>query len=65
MTQNNTEKRYGIYNTVAKEFQFGINAKSKSEAWRILFQKIGNNARKWRFEARELPQKKEDINGNR
>lgn len=49
-----TEKVYGIYNTVAKEFQFGIKAKCKSEARRMLFQKIGNDARKWRFEVREI-----------
>jgi hypothetical protein len=58
MTQNNTEVKYGIYNTIAKEFQFGISAKSKSEAMRMLFQKIGNDARKWRFEVREIPRKK-------
>ena len=50
----NNGKIYGIYNTVAKEFQFGIKAKSKSEARRMLFQKIGNDARKWRFETREI-----------
>lgn len=50
---------YGIYNTVTKEFQFGIKAKSKSEARRILFQKIGDDARKWRFTVKELPNDKD------
>jgi hypothetical protein len=53
-----SEKVYGIYNTVTKEFQFGIRAKSKSEARRILFQKIGNDARKWRFVEREIKENK-------
>ena len=48
------EKVYGIWNSCKKEFQFGIRAKSKSAAWRMLFQKIGNDARKWRFEVKEI-----------
>ena len=48
------EVRYGIYNTMKKEFQFGINESSKSRAYNKLFEKIGNDARKWRFEARPL-----------
>lgn len=48
------DKRYGIYNTVKKEFQFGIEEPSKRKAWNKLFAKIGNDARKWRFEVREI-----------
>lgn len=47
-------KMYGIYNTMKKEFQFGIKEPSKSKAWKKLFDKIGNDARKWRFEVREI-----------
>lgn len=47
-------KMYGIYNTRTKEFQFGIKEPSKNKARQKLFNKIGNDARKWRFEVREI-----------
>lgn len=47
-------KMYGIYNIRAKKFQFGIKEPSKRKARQKLFNKIGNDARKWRFEVREL-----------
>lgn len=47
-------KIYGIYNTVTKEFQFGIKEPSKRKAWKKLFEKIGNDARKWRFVVKEI-----------
>lgn len=46
--------RYGIYNTVAKEFQFGICEPSKRKAIDKLFSKIGKDAYKWRFEVRKV-----------
>lgn len=42
-----------------KEFQFGICEDTPMLAEARLFQKIGDDARKWRFEPRMLPQKKE------
>ena len=48
------EKSYGVYNKVKKEFQFGIKEKSKRKARQKLFRKIGNDARKWRFEIKEI-----------
>lgn len=45
---------YGIYNTRAKEFQFGIKEPSKTKAKQKLFDKIGYDAYKWRFEVREI-----------
>lgn len=54
MSYQNQEKHYGIYNTKAKEFQFGINEPSKNKARQKLFDKIGNDARKYRFEVREI-----------
>lgn len=45
---------YGIYNTKAEEFQFGICETSKRKALDKLFQKIGNDAYKWRFEVKPL-----------
>jgi len=57
--------KWGIYNTAAKEFQFGICEDSPMLAEARLFFKIGDNARKYRFEARSLPKKKEAGNMNR
>ena len=48
------QKVYGVYNTVRKKFQFGIREHSKTKARKKLFDKIGNDARKWRFEIREI-----------
>lgn len=47
-------KIYGIYNTRTKSFQFGIKEPSKTKAFQKLFEKIGDDARKWRFEVREI-----------
>ena len=52
--------KWGIYNTVSKEFQFGICEDSPMLAEARLFYKIGDDARKYRFEARVLPSKKKD-----
>ena len=46
--------RYGIWNTIHKEFQFGISENTPQKAEKKLFQKIGHDARKWRFEIREI-----------
>lgn len=48
------DKVYGIYNLRKKEFQFGIKEPSKRKAIKRLFDKIGNDARKYRFEVREI-----------
>lgn len=45
-------KKYGIYNTVAKKFQFGICEDSPMLAEARLFYIIGEDAKKWRFEPR-------------
>ena len=50
-------KKYGIWNTVTKCFQFGISEDTPMLAVARLYQKIGDDAKKWRFEARELPEK--------
>ncbi|WP_295095961.1 hypothetical protein [Ruminococcus sp.] len=46
---------WGIFNTIRKEFQFGIQEPSPYLAEKKLFKLIGNDARKWRFEARQIP----------
>lgn len=48
---------YGIYNTIKKEFQFGICEPTKKRACKKLFEKIGKDAYKWRFEVRMLPER--------
>ena len=53
-------KTYGIYNRCAKEFQFGIKEHSKRKAIKRLFEKIGNDARKYRFEVREIKKEVQD-----
>ncbi|NOW84303.1 hypothetical protein B0H39_002184 [Clostridium beijerinckii] len=45
---------YGIYNTYAKAFQFGICEETKNKARKKLFKKIGKDAYKWRFEVRKI-----------
>lgn len=47
--------QYGIWNADRKEWQFGICEDTPMLAEARLFQKIGNDARKWRFEPRPLP----------
>lgn len=49
-----TDKLYGIYNKRKKEFQFGIKESSKKKARKRLFDKIGNDARKWKFEVKAI-----------
>lgn len=48
--------KWGIWNTQQKCFQFGICEDSPMLAEARLFYKIGDDAKKWRFEPRPLPQ---------
>lgn len=48
---------YGIWNSMEKKFQFGIREISKSKAQRKLFEKIGYDSYKWRFDVRRIPEK--------
>lgn len=49
---------YGIWNNIKKEFQFGIRELTKQRAKNKLFQKIGYDSYKWRFEIRRIPEEK-------
>lgn len=49
-------RKYGMWNGCAKEFQFGIAEDSPLLAEARLIYKIGDDAKKWRFEARILPE---------
>lgn len=46
---------WGIWNTSTKQFQFGICEETPMLAQARLFQKIGQDAKKWKFEVRQLP----------
>lgn len=48
-------KKYGIWNGMAKCFQFNICEDTPMLAEARLYQKIGDDARKYRFEPRMLP----------
>ena len=50
-------EKYGIWNTVRKCFQFSICEDTPALAKARLFQKIGDDAMKWRFEVRALPRR--------
>ena len=52
--QGNGRSKYGIYNSQKKEFQFGICEDTPMLAEARLFQKIGEDAKKWKFEVREV-----------
>ena len=47
--------KYGIWNASRKCWQFGISEDTPMLAEARLFQKIGDDARKGRFEPRPLP----------
>ena len=47
--------KWGIWNTVAHCFQFGVSEDTPMLAQARLYQKIGDDARKYRFEPRQLP----------
>ena len=46
--------KYGIWNKNKKQFQFGICEDTPMLAEARLFQKIGEDAKKWKFEVREV-----------
>ena len=52
--------KYGIYNTVTKKFVFGIEEDTPMLAQARLFQKIGDDARKWKFVVRKIVKGRED-----
>ena len=52
-------KKFGIYNGVTKQFQFNISEDTPMLAMARLYQKIGDDAKKYRFEPRMLPEVKE------
>lgn len=51
-------RKYGIYNTRKKCFQFGIVEDSPCLAEARLFYKIGQDARRWRFVCKKIPNEK-------
>ena len=49
--------KWGIWNFQKKCFQFDIREDTPMLAVARLYQKIGDDAKKWRFEPRQLPTK--------
>lgn len=47
--------KYGIWSTMSKKFILGIAEDTPMLAEARLFQKIGDDARKWRFVAKAIP----------
>ena len=47
--------KYGVWNSVKKEFQFGICEDSPMLAQARLCYLIGDSAKKWRFEFKPIP----------
>ena len=47
--------KYGVYNHMKKEFQFGVCEDSPMLAQARLHYLIGDDAKKWRFEFRPIP----------
>ena len=47
--------KYGVWNTLKREWHFEIVEDTPMLAQARLFQKIGEDARKHRFEIRQLP----------
>lgn len=48
---------YGVYSTRSRKFCFGIEEPSKTKARKELFNRIGTDAYKWRFEIRKIKRK--------
>lgn len=51
------ENLFGVYNTQTRKFCFGITEPSKTKARKKLFDRIGTDAYKWRFEIRKIKNK--------
>lgn len=52
--------KYGIWNMKAKCFVWGISEDTPMLAEAKLFQKIGYNARKWKYKVKEIPKLKKE-----
>ncbi len=48
-------RKYGIWNSIKKEFQFNIQEDSPALAEARLFYLISDDARKWRYEVKVIP----------
>ncbi|MED3650633.1 hypothetical protein [Heyndrickxia sporothermodurans] len=48
---------FGIWSDVSKQFVFGIQEPSKTKAWKSLYKKIDNDARKWRWRVKPIRQR--------
>jgi hypothetical protein len=53
--------KWGIWNCQKKCFQFDICEDTPMLAMARLYQKIGDDARKWRFEPRQMPKPTKEV----
>lgn len=56
----NGHSKYGIWSMTAKCFVWGIAEDTPMLAEARLFQKIGDNARKWKYKVKEIPKLKKE-----
>lgn len=56
-------RKWGIWNSAKREFQFEICEDTPMLAQARLFSKIGNDARKYRFEPKMLPKNLQRVYG--
>lgn len=61
--ENGGGRTWGIWNSIKKEFQFGIKEKSPMLAEQKLFERIGWNAARYRFSAEAYPNETEKALG--
>lgn len=54
MVHLENEKRFGIYHTRHKRFMFGICELTEAQAYKKLYDKIGKDSYKWRWEVRRI-----------
>jgi hypothetical protein len=52
---------WGIWNSLKKEWQFGIREATQRAAKTKLFAKIGTDAFKWRFEVRRIEGVRKEV----
>src|SRR5690625_4706134 len=52
---------FGVFSKVSRKFVFGIREPSKTKARKALFNKIGNDALKWRFVVKEIKHQRRNV----
>ena len=59
-------KRYGVWNSLKKEFQFNnVICSSPEEVNKIMIKKIGHDWKKWRFEVVDIDKQLQKLENNK